>query len=66
VTAEVECLGKDKLPADVAQRVAKRGKGNGRPLHAYKCGHCGHWHVGSNVARKPDANRRRMKRGGGR
>lgn len=46
---EVSCIGKDKMTAVVARKVAKKLR-NGS-ANAYRCEHCGHWHIGSHVAR---------------
>ena len=40
-TEAFACAGKEKLAGDVARKVAKRQEGT-----AYRCAHCGAWHVG--------------------
>jgi len=48
------CEGKQALPdARTAERAARRRKGR----VAYRCRHCGHWHVGSKVFRSAWAAR---------
>ncbi len=47
--AEVCCIGKDPMTAELARKVAKKLKHNG--ASPYKCQHCGHWHVGSAISR---------------
>jgi len=46
VTDEIsQCTGKDKLPTrELAQVIVGRRRDN--PMDAYKCPHCGYWHVG--------------------
>lgn len=47
---EIACAGKDRLTADRAKEIAQRSrrhKDNGPHLAAYKCHHCGGWHIGT-------------------
>jgi tryptophanyl-tRNA synthetase len=48
-TAEVCCIGKDKLQSmNLARDIAKRmARVKGTPIAAYKCPHCGAYHVGN-------------------
>jgi len=40
-----QCTGKDKLPTrELAMVIVGRRREN--PMEAYKCPHCGFWHVG--------------------
>jgi hypothetical protein len=43
--AQSQCVGKDKLPTkDIAMLIV--GRRRETPMQAYKCPHCGFWHVG--------------------
>jgi hypothetical protein len=51
----VQCAGKDKLPTralaeQVASRMAHR---KGQCISPYKCEHCGFYHVGQLIKRRP-------------
>lgn len=39
-----DCNGKDRLTQTQAKAIARRTKGS--TVHAYRCPHCGDWHVG--------------------
>jgi hypothetical protein len=54
---EVSCLGKDKLTAAIARRVAKRSQW--AQVSAYRCEHCGHWHVGKHLVKTKNMGKRR-------
>ena len=49
---ESSCAGKDKLNAQQAREIAARVRT--RPAHAYRCDHCGSWHVGSHLVKNQD------------
>lgn len=49
-----ECFRKDRMPKKPYTRRRARGKALERPgYHAYRCGTCGHWHVGRGRDRRP-------------
>lgn len=49
------CEGKDPLPRDVAQKLAKRQrKKKGAKVDAYKCQFCAKWHIGLPLRAKAD------------
>ncbi len=44
---EVACTGKAAMPAVDAKRVARHLSERGDRIVAYRCIHCGKWHVGN-------------------
>jgi hypothetical protein len=51
-----QCAGKDKLPTkELALVIVGRRRDN--PMEAYKCPHCGYWHVGHATPKKRDFKR---------
>lgn len=60
---EAQCLGKHKYPVfHLAQMVA--GKKLEAKLMAYKCPHCGYFHVGNAPEKKREVRRAKMSNGG--
>lgn len=58
--AEICCQGKEGFTATQARQIATdmRRRGSKKfQLHAYHCGHCSKWHVGSRIATLPDARK---------
>ncbi len=56
--AEICCQGKAGFPATQARQIATDMRRRGRKkVDAYRCGHCGLWHVGSRITTLPDARK---------
>jgi hypothetical protein len=52
----IQCAGKDKLPTkELALVIVGRRRDN--PMEAYKCPHCGYWHVGHATPKKKSLQR---------
>ena len=45
-TFVAQCQGKEPMPRDKANRLARQQRGKGAKVEAYQCAHCGRWHVG--------------------
>lgn len=55
---ETCCMGKDKLSASRARKVAQEMRRRGRDgVQPYHCMHCREWHVGNSIIK--NAERRR-------
>lgn len=56
------CRGKERFDsARLAHAVIRRGEFTHRPRDAYRCSHCGFYHIGSKL-RKVDPERKREER----
>ncbi len=54
-----QCDGKTRYMEGEAWKVARRFRSKGDACHAYKCTHCGCWHIGvdQRLAKKQGAGR---------
>lgn len=51
---EIQCLGKERFAKPtLAHRVLKRCIRQGKSGEVYHCVHCGGWHIGRSITRRP-------------